>query len=140
MEKRAYTTPVMHEECFMADEYIAACWDVACARAGSDDYAEPSVGGKEVTHASNADGKGCGHAENQIITENADGTVSMTEVNVPNQGTLPCVMTDSSWNPVSLNAGDVKTGDTIYWVTNANDGSARTWHHYGTAQVYGNHS
>lgn len=138
MEKRVYTTPVMQEECFMADEYVAACWKVACDRPTNGDYDEGAS--NDVTHKLYEGNQGCGYADNQVITENADGTVSMTEVNVKNQGTLPCTITDSSWNATTLNASDVKSGETIYWITNANDGSGRTWHHYGEAEVYGNHS
>lgn len=139
MSKREYVTPVMSEEIFEADEYIAACWKVACARPGTDDYDE-HVSGKDVTHNLYDGGKGCGNANNQWIVENEDGTFSMIEKNTKNQGDLTCIMTDSNWGNETLKASNVSVGETVYWITNASDNSNRTWHHYGTVEANGNHS
>ena len=139
MGKLAYTTPVMSEEVFEADEYVAACWKVACARSGTDDFDE-KVLGKDVTHKLYDGNKGCGYADNQWIEENGDGTYSMTERNTVNQGNLTCIMTNSEWNNPTTTISSVKGGDKLYWITNANDGSNRTWHHYGTVETNGNHS
>lgn len=139
MKKKEYRMPIINEEVFEADEYVAACWKVACARPGTADYDE-GVFGKDVTHKLYDGGKGCGNANNQWIVENADGTFSMIEKNTKNQGDLTCIMTDSSWQNTTLKVSDVKDGDMVYWITNASDGSGRTWHHYGLAEGNGNHS
>lgn len=133
--KKKYVTPVMGAELFEAEEYVAACWMVGCARAWNGDGTEVSTGRGDVVHKSYSGGKGCGYAENQVIGQNADGTISMVEKDVLNQGQLACTITDSSWNPISMKASDVKVGETVYWITNANDGSGRSWHHYGEVQA-----
>lgn len=139
MAKLEYVTPCVSEEVFAADEYVAACWKVACARSGTDDFDE-KVLGKDVTHKLYDGNKGCGYADNQWIEENGDGTYSMTERNTVNQGNLTCIMTNSEWKNQTTTISSVKDGDKLYWITNANDGSNRTWHHYGTVETNGNHS
>lgn len=123
--KLTYVTPQMHEEIFQANEYVAACWYIGCAKAGSDDYYESG----DITHGAQASGTGCGHAQNQAIRVSDTGVVSMVEVQTDRLGDLPCTITDSKWNPITLNQSDVETGKTIYWTTTSGN---RTWHHYGT--------
>lgn len=142
--KKQYITPVMTEELFQANEYVAACWTIACARATDGNSVEPSVKGQEVTHGKYGKNSGCGFAENQVISSNGDGTVKMTEVLTRQNGDLPCTITDSSWNQITLKEKDVKIGETVYWTTSATDGTGRVWHHYGQVQSAGsgnaNHS
>lgn len=140
MAKLEYVTPCVSEEVFAADEYVAACWGVACARAqenGAEDWKEPSE--KDVSHHKNSDGTGCGHANNQWIIVNSDGSVRMTEKNTRQQGDLDCIITNATWSAVSgLNVNNITNGQTIYWITNASDGSGRTWHHKGAVSISGN--
>lgn len=142
MTKLAYMTPVMSEEAFVADEYVAACtswtnWGVTCERAGGDGYLEsyqPLISHMKYNGSNGgAKGEGCGWSKNQVISVQANGAVSMTEVNTEGQGDLPCTLTDSSWSAKSYNANDVQAGQTIYWTTSGSQG--RTWHHYGTIDV-----
>lgn len=134
MTKLAYKTPVMNEEQFAADEYVAACWTVACELPGTNEYYET----QGITHMKYDNGEGCGHAVNQVIKEDANGKVSMVEVSTQGLGDLPCTMTDSNWNTVSYHSGEITDGMKVYWTTSASGG--RTWHHRGTASVDGNHS
>lgn len=134
MGKLAYTTPVMSEEVFEADEYVAACWDVACAygyKAGvggkiNDVFPQGSL---DITHGMTDKGTGCGYAENQSIVVDANGNVSMTEVDTDRLGNLPCTITDKDWNPTTLNQKQLTGKSVVYWTTTAQDG--RTWHHMG---------
>ena len=142
MAKLEYVTPCVTEEVFAADEYVAACWGVACDRAqekGAQDWQENE--GKDVSHHKYPEGKGCGHANNQWIIGKPDGSVIMTEKNTRQQGDLECMITDAGWNSVQgLNANNIKNGQTIHWITKAADGTGRIWHHYGNIQMYDNHS
>lgn len=141
MAKLTYVTPMMNEEIFAADEYVAACWTVSCARADASDYNEGYGGtyNRSVTHNTYTDGTGCGHAKNQLITDNADGTVGMVEVQTSGLGDLPCTLTTSDWSASATYLSSAIThGETVYWTTSAADG--RVWHHYGNAVADGNHS
>lgn len=140
--KKQYVTPVMREETFQAEEYVAACWTVACARAGTKYAQEDSE--RDVSHNRFSGNRGCGYAQNQVISTQADGTVKMVEVSTKNQGDLPCTITDASWNATTLSSSDIAIGETVYWTTTATDGTGRVWHHYGQVQAAGdgdaNHS
>ena len=140
--RKQYVTPMMSEEVFQAEEYVAACWTVACERAGTQYWQEDAA--RDVSHNRFNGGKGCGYAKNQVISSAGDGTVKMTEVLTKGQGDLSCTITDSHWNKTTLKESDVKIGETVYWTTTATDGTNRVWHHWGTVQSMGggnaNHS
>lgn len=141
MTKLAYMTPVMSEEAFVADEYVAACtvWTVSCNLPGTAGAQEDQWG--HVTHNKNDDGTGCGNAKNQWIEIDEKGNVSMVEGNTSGLGDLPCTLTDSGWNTTSYNNTNITQGTTIYWTTSTTSGGGRngreprTWHHVGSAQV-----
>ena len=135
MERLRYETPMMREECFAANEYVAACWQVACDIRGKD------------THASNQNRQGvthreehCGTAANQVICNNGNG-YTMIEENVENQPDLLCTIKTFNWESdrVLNQAPDI--GDTIYWTTTGVMGStSTTWYHCGTVKNASNHS
>ena len=134
--KLTYVTPQMKEEVFTANEYVATCWAIGCARAYDGNSQEQQYG---VSHGAQAEGTGCGHATNQAIRVADNGAVSMVELQTDGLGDLPCTITDANWHKTALNQSQVATGNTVYWTTTAADG--RTWHHYG--QIEGsdvNHS
>ena len=138
--KKRYVTPAMMEELFQANEYVAACWTIACAR-GHDGNSVESSG---VTHGTTGEDSGCGYAKNQVISSAGNGLVKMTEVLTQQAHDLDCTITDNKWNPINLKESDVKIGETVYWTTSATDDSGRVWHHYGQVQSAGkgnaNHS
>lgn len=138
MAKREYGIPVIKEEAFAADEYVAACWSVSC------DYGNTGkeyVEGPGVSHGMQASGTGCGYANNQWIKIDDNGNVSMVEENTWNQGDLPCRITNYNWErDVTLDASIVQKDMNIYWTTHATDGTNRTWHHYGRVRGTNNHS
>ena len=134
MERLRYETPMMREERFAANEYVAACWQVACRVRGADTHAS-NQGRQGVTHRE----EHCGTAANQVIHKNESG-YTMTEVKVENQDDLPCTITTSDWQPIALNHDPIN-GETIYWTTSGKMGNTpTTWYHHGTVESAGNHS
>lgn len=138
----------MREECFEANEYVAACWQVACAVgiAGgntangkkNNDTIETNIPG--VNHTQRSDHSGCGWAENQVIVSSADGSYSMWEENVRQYNRLGCTILDAGGNAASLSSSP-NIGDTIYWKTSGQmGGQTVTWSHYGTVESASNHS
>jgi hypothetical protein len=123
---------------FVANEYVAACWGVACDRPEADPIDGHSGWGYDEYHRG-ADwkdyfheDKNCGSADNQQIQFNEQHiAVRMDEIRTKGLGDLPCTI-------VGKNIGDVKPGDYITWTTTSGN---RTWTHHGivTSNVY-NHS
>ena len=135
MERLRYESPMMREECFAANEYVAACWQVACNIDGPDTHAS-NQGRQGVTHRK----EHCGTAANQVIHNNGRG-YTMIEENVENQQDLPCTITTSDWGQAIALDHEPTHGETIYWTTTGVMGSASTtWHHRGTVENASNHS
>lgn len=136
MAKLEYVTPCVNEEVFAADEYVAACWGVACDRAkenGAKDWQEET---NNVSHHKYPEGAGCGYVNNQWIKTDASGNVTMKEIKTDGLGTLTCTITGDNWEGIrSLNKNDLNTGDMIYWTTSSGN---RTWHHKGVVNISGN--
>ena len=132
MTKKEYVTPIMTEEVFEADEYVAACWGVACAYGvqGKDDGMVDLVDVRSsVNHRKHSSGVGCGYETNQYIVVDDNGKVSMIETGTDNLGHLACTITDAGWNnTVTLSQSDLNSTSVIYWTTSAGN---RTWHHMG---------
>ena len=120
--KRKYERPMAFEETFMTNEYVAACWGVACSieSANKVDQNNPWVDHKA---------KHCGLETNQHIYTDSNGVaVSMIEEKTDRLGNLTCnLYTDSSYRD-SKPYSSVKPGDYIYWTTKSGH---RTWHHQG---------
>ena len=120
--KRKYERPMAFEETFMTNEYVAACWGVACSieSANKVDQNNPWVHHKA---------KHCGLETNQHIYTDSNGVaVSMIEEKTDRLGNLTCnLYTDSSYRD-SKPYSSVKPGDYIYWTTKSGH---RTWHHQG---------
>ena len=124
--KRKYERPMAFEETFMTNEYVAACWGVACSidSANKVDKDHPTV---------NHTADHCGLDTNQHIYTNSKGVaVSMIEEGTDGLGNLTCnLYTDSTYR-YSKRYSSVKPGDYIYWTTTSSDG--RTWHHQGSVK------
>lgn len=120
--KRAYEKPMAYAEDFVANEYVAACWGVACSIDPANKYDKWSSG---VDHRS----EHCGLDTNQHIYTDATGTaVSMIEEGTDGLGNLNCQLyTNGNYNKTKKYS-DVKPGDYIYWTTKSGN---RTWHHQG---------
>ena len=111
--KQKWIRPQTTIEKFVPDEYIAACWGVACDRWQSD-----PIEGKGVEHRVDH----CGNLKNQVIYDhNSDGIPDeMIEEGTDGLGNLYCTIEGGISN--------VRIGDYISWKTTSGN---RTWHHYG---------
>ena len=121
--KRKYERPMAFEETFMTNEYVAACWGVACS---IDSANKVDKGHYGVDHVA----KHCGLDTNQHIYTNSKGVaVSMIEEGTDGLGNLTChLYTDASYQDPKSYAS-VKPREYIYWTTKSGDG--RIWHHQG---------
>ena len=135
---REYVTPRMTGETFAANEYIAACWAIACdwgIQGGATGMNNPHAWWErdDAIHTLRTDGSGCGHANNQYITENADGSFSIMEINTQGLGNLNTrLTTNSNYWDLSSSITGVEPGDKIYWTTSSGN---RTWYHSGTVST-----
>lgn len=129
--KRKYIKPMASIENFVANEYVAACWGVACSIDPANTYDQYTTG---VDHRSDH----CGTETNQHIYTNSNNTpVSMIEEGTDGLGNLTCELYTNSQYSRKKNITQVKPGDYIYWTTKADDG--RVWHHQGyVKQTYPN--
>ena len=114
--KRKYERPMAFEETFMTNEYVAACWGVACSidSANKVDKDYPTV---------NHTADHCGLDTNQHIYTNPKGVaVSMIEEGTDGLGNLTChLYTDASYQDPKSYAS-VKPREYIYWTTKSGDG------------------
>lgn len=125
--KKVYGHPQAVVEGFAPNEYVAACWGVACDWKAANKYEEDNgyYDGGNVSHAA---GGHCGDSTNQAITTNGNIPTSMTEVGTDGLGDLRCtIYADASYKE-GKDISTVKTGEYIYWTTTS---GKRTWHHQG---------
>lgn len=149
--KRMYEKPAAYEEAFMANEYVAACYALAC-RVGSDghipkyiysgrrQYKNPNYlwqvdeKGDDITHAVlNTSGTCADKHANRVITDDGGIFQQVQEYNsaVGGQGWINggydgYIDVDKS--------GTMNTGDIVYWHTTNSYGN-RIWNHYGTLEA-----
>ena len=134
---REYVKPMMDSEVFVANEYVVACWGVACSvnlansveknwTIGYGPWSESNYENGQ-TH----DSAHCGMMTNQwAIDDNNDGIVDrMVETGTDGLGDLTCnLFTDATYRRKASFSG-VKIGSYIYWTTSS---GKRTWHHQGS--------
>ena len=134
--KRAYKTPMACAEEFMPNEYVAACFKLACHR-GSEGQPYPSSYWKSgergnVTHSPIGTPDTCGDASaNRVITDDGGLFQSVGEFN-GEQGWL-----NGGFDYVLQMDGNntIDPGDVIFWHTNASgSGDNRKWNHWGVVQ------
>ena len=127
-----WETPRVTIQEFEPNEYVAACWQIACSvgAKGDENYANPdpmNPNDPGITHSHNSDKTGCGWAHSQYIVEVSDGVFNVTEYG---QNILPCSLTKNDhWRNLESTITDVEPGNKIYWTTSLDN---RTWYHYGT--------
>ena len=132
MEKK-WEKPVTVVEKFEANEYVAACFKLACGR-GSDPSFPHGQHWKtgesgNVSHSTIGTPNTCGDADaNRVITDDGGVFQSVGELN-GEQGWL-----NGGLDYILQRDGDntVDPGDVIFWHTNASDG--RKWNHWGVVQ------
>ncbi|MCI5952364.1 MAG: hypothetical protein MRZ63_08620 [Anaerostipes sp.] len=124
--KKTWETPKASVQEFEANEYVAACWRLACDVRGVDSNPVVNPDGSQQTHSEN----GCGNANNQYITDN-NNSITVKEKSA-DQGWLDCTITNQS------SFSTVQVGTYVEWTTSATDtntGYTRTWHHHGYASA-----
>ena len=129
---KRWETPRTVVQGFEANEYVAACWYIAC------DYGEigrndPQGG---LYHAAYSNGTGCGHADNQVIREIRDGVFRLREEDGFGEDYNLEMTRNAKWQGLSGTLTNVQVGDIIYWTTTASDG--RIWYHKGTVESTSN--
>ena len=129
---KRWETPRTVVQGFEANEYVAACWYIAC------DYGERGMNDPMdgLYHNAYSDGSGCGHADNQVIREIRDGVFTLREEDGVGEDYDLQMTRDAKWQGLSGMLTNVQVGDIIYWTTTASDG--RKWYHKGTVESTSN--
>lgn len=134
--KKMYEKPMAFEEAFMADEYVAACYYLACER-GSHEWKGdlskwhniPEKG--NVFHSPLGTKKTCGdETANRVITDNGGVFENVQEHN-GQQGWINGTFYSYDDNDKS---NSLSSGDTVYWCT-VDKNNTRRWNHYGTLKL-----
>lgn len=130
-----WETPRVTIQEFEPNEYVAACWTVAC-KVGNGNYGDygdqdgwQHWGGVEPFGGNCHDHTGsCSIAKNNQFNVSEDGVVSFYAENSSDQGSLKGGYTGY------IDVNDTKkidAGDIIFWYTLSGN-SDRRWNHYGT--------
>lgn len=132
--KREYKHPQVVVEGFAPNEYVAACYTLACKvgsyGAPSESYWNAPEKGK-VSHSEIGTAGTCGDENaNRILTDDNGVIVSIQENN-SQQGWINGAL--DKWIDVNSN-GKCDAGDIIYWHT-VSGNNDRRWNHYGVAQT-----
>lgn len=129
---KRWEKPITVVQEFEANEYVAACWYIAC------DYGEVGMNDpiSGLYHNAYDDGTGCGYADNQVIREVRDGVFSLREEDGFGEDYDLRMTRNANWHGLSETLTNVQVGETIYWTTTASDG--RIWYHKGTVETTSN--
>ena len=129
---REYVRPMMTGETFATNEYVAACWYIACDYGqGEHNHYDPYG----EYHNAYENGTGCGHAQNQVIRE-SNGVFRISEEDGFGEDYQMQMTRNSNWSDLNWTLTDVREGETIYWTTTASDG--RIWYHKGQVETTSN--
>ena len=129
-----YVRPMMESEVFAANEYIAACFQLACHRGSyGNSYPDSNWDGRErgdVSHSTIGTPNTCGDASaNRVITSEGGVFQSVGEYN-GEQGWLNGRLT----NIVDNGDGVTGPGDLVFWYTESGNRWSpkyRRWNHWG---------
>ena len=134
MERKWETPRVLVQE-FEANEYVAACWTVACS-VGNGNYGTYGYQDRwrnwngQSPYGNNCDDHtgSCSIASNNQFNVSESGQVSFYAENSSDQGSLNGGYT----NYIDNNGNNtIDDGDIIFWYTLSSNGDRR-WNHYGT--------
>lgn len=127
--KKTWETPKASVQEFEANEYVAACWGVACS-VDKANMIEKNMNNYNPPHLCHSIDH-CGQKANQVIFDyDNNGTADrMIETGTDGLNDLSCtIFTDNKYKN-QRNVSSVKSGETIYWTTSA---GSKIWHHVGT--------
>ena len=123
-----WETPRVTIQEFEPNEYVAACWGVACSFKKANRYEQEHGfwNNGNVSHVIDH----CGNSSNQVIFDDDGNGIGdrMVETGTDGLGTLTCTIYTSGSYTTERPVSSVKVNDYIYWTTSAGD---RTWHHQG---------
>ena len=134
--KKTWVTPSARVEKFVANEYVAACWAVACDIPNRENK---GIGTDAFNESVKHGVKECGQISHQYLKLDEKGNpIAMKETNTQGMGVLECkVYTGADYQTQVTDLSTISPGDYIYW-TSAHD--SRVWHHHGSVQGSTNHS
>ena len=130
--KKKYNVPKMFSEVFNPEQYISACYAIAC-HAGNE--TAPSYGwleseyGQKISHSTVGTSGTCGDSLSNRILTNDNGVITHVQENNSEQGWISGGL--DSWIDVNGN-GKCDGGDIIYWHTYSGNYDRR-WNHWGYA-------
>ena len=129
---KRWETPRTVVQGFEANEYVAACWYIAC------DYGEIGMNDPKggLYHAAYSNGTGCGHADNQVIREIRDGVFRLREEDGFGEDYNLRMTRSENYDGLSWDLTNVQLDETIYWTSTGSDGT--TWYHKGTVESTSN--
>ena len=131
--KRKWETPRTVVQGFEPNEYVAACWYIAC------DYGEVGMNDPigHLYHGAYDNGTGCGYADNQVIREVRDGVFRLREEDGYGEDYDLRMTRNSDYSGLSGTLSNVQLGETIYWTSTSSDGRS-IWYHKGTVESTSN--
>ena len=131
--KKMYEKPMAFEETFVADEYVAVCYFLACKRGSdkwdgnADKWGGEAECGYGVSHSQLGTPHTCGDkTANRVITDNGGVFKNVQEHN-GQQGWISGTYYGYDDNDDN---GKLSPGDTVWCTYSGNKG--RRWNHYGT--------
>ncbi|MCR5453334.1 MAG: hypothetical protein K6F00_11980 [Lachnospiraceae bacterium] len=135
---KKWIQPMAEVEKFVANEYVAACWNVKCTipeEAKKDTVSDQFNPGD--THRAAF----CGDSSHYQIKLDDNGVpVEMIETQTDGIGDRPCTLyTDGNYTTVMPISQLTNTKSLIYWRTSLSS-SSRTWSHHGYIDGTSNHS
>ena len=131
--KKMWTKPSVEVQEFIPNEYVAACWYIACDYGqGESNHYDPMGG----FHDAYSDGTGCGYAHNQVIRQPQKGIFTIREEDGFGEDYDMVMTRNADWSNLRNTLSDVQVGETIYWTTTASDG--RIWYHKGQVETASN--
>lgn len=141
--KKVWSAPKAVAEQFVPNEYVAACWGIACAVApGHDGFGKDTNDGHQV-------GTGvCGNIESQYVQNLGNDQYQLSENN-RDYGMMQCTIypegfdydthtvNGSGQTTITITNKDIQDNNgvfTLYWTTTWKD---NIWYHYGTVNLTG---
>lgn len=136
--KKKWEEPKILVQEFVANEYVAACYYLACERGSNVKVPDVSNWGKEefgsnITHAPLGTAHTCADASaNRVVTDDGN-LIASANVGEYNGEQRWLNGTITKWVDNGTK-GQVDVGDVVYWYTLSSD-EKRRWNHYGTVRA-----
>lgn len=125
--KKKWVAPRVEVQKFEANEYVAACWGVACDTQAAEGW-EMSYFHFPKIHDSGV----CGSFDNQVVYDDNNDNVADRMVELHGYERQATLYTDNTYS-TEKDIRDIKPGDKIYWITK--DLGIFEYHHVGTVQA-----